>query len=439
MTKKRLDKLLDRSIHVNMLLMMVAHPPVSKFLLSCLECSQYNDISVLKADKRFGCGESSMCNGVAGAFLIFYTAGIPTLLAFSLRAYLSPKAKKKYKGTPTLARAKARFGFTCGKYEAEFYAYEVLEMTRKFLLTGVSTMIRAGTYSQLLVKIVITFFFFMCLVRTTPFNSPQLDMLVCTTHFCTLMTLMGALMSKIGFFAAEGVPEAVVGYIMLAIQFFPLCVAFYIVGMAMRELHADKARAAKDKLKAKKAALKAAKLRLSGDLSEGSKYSEGSNHSAWSGATKLKMRMVGKGSRLSNLASSAGEPATACTDEELREMLKRNAVTIANMFKDIDEDGNGLISRQEFAKALPDLGINASKEQLNELFDEIDKDKSGEIDPTELTDFFEVDCFETHSYFSARPPRKQKKSGLEGLLGVEGELLDDPPPAALARAVKSSK
>ena len=117
-TKKRLDKLLDRSIHVNMLLMMVAHPPVSKFLLSCLECSQYNDISVLKADKRFGCGESSMCNGVAGAFLIFYTAGIPTLLAFSLRAYLSPKAKKKYKGTPTLARAKARFGFTCGKYEA---------------------------------------------------------------------------------------------------------------------------------------------------------------------------------------------------------------------------------------------------------------------------------------------------------------------------------
>merc|ERR1719353_1292454 len=73
-------------------------------------------------------------------------------------------------------------------------------------------------------------------------------------------------MSKIGFFAAEGVPEPVVGYIMLAIQFCPLFVAFYIVGMAMRELHADKARAAKDKLKAKKAALKAAKLRLGKSL-----------------------------------------------------------------------------------------------------------------------------------------------------------------------------
>ena len=54
----------------------------------------------------------------------------------------------------------------------------MIEITRKFLLTGVSTLLRGGTYSQLLLKIVITFFFFMILVRTTPFNSPQLDLLV---------------------------------------------------------------------------------------------------------------------------------------------------------------------------------------------------------------------------------------------------------------------
>ena len=41
----------------------------------------------------------------------------------------------------------------------------MLEITRKFLLTGVSTLLRGGTYSQLLLKIVITFFFFMMLVR----------------------------------------------------------------------------------------------------------------------------------------------------------------------------------------------------------------------------------------------------------------------------------
>ena len=250
-SQKRLGKLLDRSIHINMICLMVAHPPLSKMLLGCLECSWFNDLVVLKADKRLECAAVPQCNGTAGAFLLLYTVGVPALVGGSLYTYLSPKAKVKFKGTPMAARAKARFGFICGKYEADFYAYEVLEICRKFLLTGAATLLRGGTYSQLLVKIVITFFFFMVLVRSTPFNSPQLDLLVCTTHFCTLMTLMGALMSKIGFFAAEGVSPEVVGYVMLSIQFFPMLVAFYIVSMAMRELHTDKALRAKHVLEAK--------------------------------------------------------------------------------------------------------------------------------------------------------------------------------------------
>jgi len=128
--------------------------------------------------------------------------------------------------------------------------------------------------SHLLLKIVITFFFFMLLVRTTPFNSPQLDLLVCTTHFCTLMTLMGGLMSKIGFFAAEGVPPEAVGYILLIIQFAPMFVAFYIVGMAMREINADRARQAKEAIKAKRASLAKHKAQ---SLSNGASNGEGAS------------------------------------------------------------------------------------------------------------------------------------------------------------------
>ena len=71
--------------------------------------------------------------------------------------------------------------------------------------------VRFGAAARLVLSFVISVFFLALLVRTTPFNSPQLDLLVCTTHFCTLMTLMGGLMSKIGFFAAEGVPPEAVG------------------------------------------------------------------------------------------------------------------------------------------------------------------------------------------------------------------------------------
>ena len=315
-TQKRLGKLLDRSIHVNMICLMVSHPPLSKMLLGCLECSWFNDLVVLKADKRLDCAAVPQCNGTAGAFLLLYTVGVPTLVGLSLKFYLSPKAKAKFKGTPMLARAKARFGFLCGKYEADFYAYEVLEICRKFLLTGVATLLRGGTYSQLLCKIVITFFFFMLLVRTTPFNSPQLDLLVCTTHFCTLMTLMGALMSKIGFFAAEGVPPEAVGYVMLIIQFFPMFVAFYIVFMAMREMHADKARKAKEALAARRASMKGSMQGLKGSMSNlnspGS--SSRSSKSRLSGMSPMRRMSSGdskkglkKGSSTDLVAAPAGE------------------------------------------------------------------------------------------------------------------------------------
>jgi hypothetical protein len=301
-TQKRLGKLLDRSIHVNMICLMVAHPPLSKMLLGCLECSWFNDLVVLKSDKRLDCAAVPQCNGTAGAFLLLYTVGVPTLVGLSLRFYLSPEAKARFKGTPMLARAKARFGFLCGKYESDFYAYEVLEICRKFLLTGVATLLRGGTYSQLLCKIVITFFFFMLLVRTTPFNSPQLDLLVCTTHFCTLMTLMGALMSKIGFFAAEGVPPEALGYVMLMIQFFPMFVAFYIVSMAMREMNADKSRRAKEALKAKRASMKESMQGLTKSPSGSPMKSARSRISGLS-----PMRSTKFGSKKNHMAAPAGE------------------------------------------------------------------------------------------------------------------------------------
>ena len=41
-------------------------------------------------------------------------------------------------GNPMLGRYKARLGFICGKFEADFWYYELLEMTRKTLLMAVA-------------------------------------------------------------------------------------------------------------------------------------------------------------------------------------------------------------------------------------------------------------------------------------------------------------
>ena len=49
-----------------------------------------------------------------------------------------------------------------------------------------------------------------------------------------------------------------------------------------------------------------------------------------------------------------------------------------------DDDRSGAVSRDEFAKALPMLGLEASAAQINSLFDEWDPDRSGMLEIGEL-------------------------------------------------------
>merc|ERR1712194_1005995 len=127
--------------------------------------------------------------------------------------------------SPMLARYKSRLGFICGKFEADFWYYELLEMTRKTMLMAVASFIQQGGFLAI----------FANLFRSSPFNSDKVDMLVTTSQLCTLATLFFALMMKIGFFEEEGVPKDVMGQILIYIMFLPMVLAVYIVGNALHE------------------------------------------------------------------------------------------------------------------------------------------------------------------------------------------------------------
>jgi len=119
-TQRRLENLIDRSIHGNAIVMMTLHPPIGKKLVSIIDCAQYNDARVLSGFKDIECGSGS-CTAIALVFICLYTLGVPLYVYQSLKAYLSPAAKERHKGSPILARYKARLGFICGKYEAGFW------------------------------------------------------------------------------------------------------------------------------------------------------------------------------------------------------------------------------------------------------------------------------------------------------------------------------
>ena len=55
-----------------------------------------------------------------------------------------------------------------------------------------------------------------------------------------------------------------------------------------------------------------------------------------------------------------------------------------DIFRAWDDDDSGTISRKEFAKALPAIGLKVTKEQADELFSSFDDDDSGSIDYSEI-------------------------------------------------------
>ena len=71
-------------------------------------------------------------------------------------------------------------------------------------------------------------------------------------------------------------------------------------------------------------------------------------------------------------------------DEQIRDYLSKKAVRVIELFRQWDDDETGQIEKVEFCRGMKELGLTASKAQLDELFDSWDKDKTGFVTIDEL-------------------------------------------------------
>ena len=79
-------------------------------------------------------------------------------------------------------------------------------------------------------------------------------------------------------------------------------------------------------------------------------------------------------------------PARTFPIWQLMKTLRQNAVRVIDLFRLWDTDEDGTISRKEFSKGMAVLlGKNGStSEDYDVLFDELDKNKDGELEFKEL-------------------------------------------------------
>ena len=71
--------------------------------------------------------------------------------------------------------------------------------------------------------------------------------------------------------------------------------------------------------------------------------------------------------------------------EQMRDILAQYFKTVTQLFRDWDDDNSGTVSKEEFRRALPVLGLTVEREDAEALFDTFDEDLSGEIDYEELS------------------------------------------------------
>jgi len=70
--------------------------------------------------------------------------------------------------------------------------------------------------------------------------------------------------------------------------------------------------------------------------------------------------------------------------EQLAAALRENATRVMDLFRSWDANGDGQVSRAEFHRAMPALGLEVPKETIDELFSQWDVDGGGELGYKEL-------------------------------------------------------
>ena len=85
------------------------------------------------------------------------------------------------------------------------------------------------------------------------------------------------------------------------------------------------------------------------------------------------------------MLDTSGRAADESVLDAVRHALDANFGRVSDLFRDLDVNGDNMVSKAEFRKALPLLGVpHAGDAECDKLFDEVDVDGSGRIDYREV-------------------------------------------------------
>ena len=153
---------------------------------------------MLRADTRISClsGEFSALRACAAAMLVVFVVGLPLFWLVSL---VRSRDEIKAEEPSGEASMKAQqFAFLVAAYKGDYYLWEVGEMWRKVVLTGLVSVVQPGSMLQVMVASTISLLFLVMHTRCWPYKDDNKNLLKLGAEVVIMMVfLLSALLRSV--------------------------------------------------------------------------------------------------------------------------------------------------------------------------------------------------------------------------------------------------
>ena len=149
------------------ILVFLLYPGMTNKIFDGLICRDLGGdpaVTVLEVDYTVSCADTVTTRwAVGGTLILLWPIGLPTLLLY--RMY---RVKDKIlAGDPATMQ---HYNFAIGDYKTEYWYWEVVELGRKLILSGLIGLFGRGTIAQCFVAVIVSFLFFATSLRAQPFK-----------------------------------------------------------------------------------------------------------------------------------------------------------------------------------------------------------------------------------------------------------------------------
>ena len=237
--KARQTKALNDSLGRFFLLVFLLYPGLTNKIFEIFLCRDLgpntSPTSVLHADYNVDCEATQALRWAVGSALVLaWPIGLPALLFYLM---FRARARIVAGDEDTVGM----FNFLIADYKTDFWYWEVVELGRKLILSGLISLLGRGSIAQAVVATMVSFFFFAANVRALPYKSRALNIIKIVSEvqlFVVLLVCVILQQHHVGF-DGEVITLEDYGLIQTVATLFIVPVAIFLIVYNARGLKND--------------------------------------------------------------------------------------------------------------------------------------------------------------------------------------------------------